>query len=60
MNMVYYSYNKTKEVNKMTMMYYDPKTKTMRFPVSEAIQNVRAEKVKELAELDKKEDKQNV
>lgn len=60
MNMVYYSYNKTREVNKMTMMYYDPKTKTMRFPVSEAIQNIHAEMVKELAELDKKEDKQNV
>ena len=44
----------------MAMMYYDPKTKTMRFPVSEAIQNVHAEMVKELAELDKKEDKQNV
>ena len=58
--MVYYSYNKTKEVNKMTMMYYDSETKTMRFPVSEAIQNVHAEMVKELAELDKKEDKQNV
>lgn len=60
MNMIYYSYNKTKEVNKMTMMYYDPETKTMRFPVSEAIQNVHAEMVKEFAELDKKEDKQNV
>ena len=44
----------------MTMMYYDPKTKTMRFSVYEAIQNVRAEMVKELAELDKKEDKKNV
>ena len=60
MNMVYYSYNKTREVNKMTMMYYDPKTKTMRFPISEAIQKVHAEMVKEFAELDKKEDKQNV
>ena len=44
----------------MTMMYYDPKTKTMRFPVSEAIQNVHAEIVKEFAELDKKEGEQNV
>lgn len=44
----------------MAMMYYDPETKTMRFPVSEAIQNVHAEMVKELAELDERENKQNV
>lgn len=44
----------------MTMMYYDPKTKTMRFPVSEAIQNVHAEMVKELEELNEEEGEQNV
>ena len=44
----------------MITMYFDPKTKTMRFPEAEAIKKIHAEMVKELAELDKKEGEQNV
>lgn len=39
----------------MTTIYYDPKTKTMRFPVAEAIQGVYSEMLQEFAELDNKE-----
>lgn len=36
----------------MMTIYYDPRTKTMHFPIAEAVQNVYAEMLQELAELD--------
>nr|DAD98571.1 MAG TPA: hypothetical protein [Siphoviridae sp. ctTnV63] len=39
----------------MTAIYYDPKTKTICFPVAEAIQNVYIEMLQEFAELDNEE-----
>nr|DAD98574.1 MAG TPA: hypothetical protein [Siphoviridae sp. ctTnV63] len=44
----------------MTTMYFDPKTKTIRFPEAEAIKKIHAEMLQEFAELDEKEGKQNV
>lgn len=38
-------------------MYFDPKTKIIRFPEAEAVKKIHAEMLQELAELDKKEGK---